>query len=79
MYVDEAEPWERALDLTPVPRGGNVDLIVPADIGVFDGSLRAGELSLVSRPQLYVDLKRRAGPASEAADFLRERGAIWPQ
>jgi hypothetical protein len=79
MYVDETEPWERALDLTPVPRGGNVDLIVPADIGVFDGSLRAGELSLVSRPQLYVDLKRRAGPASEAADFLRERGAIWPQ
>lgn len=79
MYVDETEPWERLLDLTPVPRGGNVDLIVPADAGVFDGSRRTRELWLVSRPQLYVDLKRRAGPAAEAADFLRDRGAIWPQ
>lgn len=78
MYVDETEAWERALDLTPVPRGGNVDLIVPGDAGVFDGLVQAGALSLVSRPQLYVDLKRRAGPASEAADFLRDRGAIWP-
>ena len=77
MYVDETGPWERALDLTPVPRGGNVDLIVPADAGVFDASSRIRELSLVSRPQLYVDLQRRAGPASEAADFLRDRGAIW--
>lgn len=79
MYIDETETWERALDLTPVPRGGNVDLIVPADAGVFDGSVQAGALVLVSRPQLYVDLKRRAGPASEAADFLRDRAAIWPE
>lgn len=78
MYVDETEPWERLLDLTSVPRGGNVDLIVPADAGVFDGALRTRQLALVSRPQLYVDLKRRAGPASEAADFLRDRGALWP-
>lgn len=79
MYVDETEAWERALDLTPVPRGGNVDLIVPVDAGVFDGAVQAGALSLVSRPQLYVDLKRRAGPASEAADFLRDREALWPK
>ncbi len=79
MYVDETKPWERVLELTPVPRGGNVDLIVPVDTGVFDGSLRTLGLSLVSRPQLYVDLKRRPGPASEAADFLRDRGAIWPK
>ncbi len=78
MYVDEAGAWDGFLELTPVPRGGNVDLILPADAGVFDGSFRSGELALVSRPQLYVDLKRRAGPASEAADFLRDRGALWP-
>ncbi len=78
MYVDETGRWDRALDLTPVPRGGNVELIVPADPGVFDGSFRSGKLALVSRPQLYVDLKRRAGPASEAADFIRDRGALWP-
>ncbi len=79
LYVDEAGAWDRLLDLTPVPRGGNVDLILPADAGVFDGSFRSGNLALVSRPQLYVDLKRRAGPASEAADFLRDQRALWPR
>jgi hypothetical protein len=78
LYVDEASAWDRLLDLTPVPRGGNVDLILPTEPGVFDGSVKSGDLSLVSRPQLYVDLKRRAGPASDAADFLRDRGAVWP-
>lgn len=79
LYVDEAGAWDRLLDLTAVPRGGNVDLILPADPGVFDGSLTSTDLSLVSRPQLYVDLKRRGGPASDAADFLRDRGAVWPR
>lgn len=79
LYVDEADAWDRLLDLTAVPRGGNVDLILPTDAGVFDGSFRSGNLALVSRPQLYVDLKRRAGPASDAADFLRDRGAVWPR
>lgn len=78
LYVDEAGDWDRLLDLTAVPRGGNVDLILAADPGVFDGSFKSSDLSLVSRPQLYVDLKRRAGPASDAADFLRDRGAVWP-
>jgi hypothetical protein len=79
LYVDDAGAWDRLLDLTAVPRGGNVDLILPADPGVFDGSFTSGDLSLVSRPQLYVDLKRRAGPASGAADFLLDRGAVWPR
>lgn len=79
LYVDEAGAWDRLLDLTAVPRGGNVDLILPADPGVFDGSFTSSDLSLVSRPQLYVDLKRRAGPAPDAADFLRDRGALWPR
>lgn len=79
LYVDEAGAWDRLLDLTAVPRGGNVDLILPVDPGVFDGSFKSSDLSLVSRPQLYVDLKRRAGPASDAADFLRDRRALWPR
>jgi hypothetical protein len=79
LYVHEPGAWDRRLDLTAVPRGGNVDLILPADPGVFDGSFKSSDLSLVSRPQLYVDLKRRGGPASDAADFLRDRGAVWPR
>jgi len=77
LYVDDPEAWDRALSLTPVPRGGNVVLIRPVDRGVFDGVFERDELSLASRPQLYVDLVRRGGVAAEAAAFIRERSALW--
>lgn len=79
MYVDEVQKWDQILDLQPVPRGGNVVLIGSSDRWVFDGAFRAGGLTLASRPQVYVDLRRRGGSASEAADFLRERGELWPK
>lgn len=77
IYVDDPEAWDRALDLTPVPRGGNVLLIRPVDRGVFDGAFERDGLTLASRPQLYVDLVRRGGAAAEAAAFIRERSALW--
>jgi hypothetical protein len=77
IYVDDPEAWDRALSLTPVPRGGNVVLIRPADRGVFDGVFERDGLTLASRPQLYVDLVRRGGAAAEAAAFIRERSALW--
>jgi hypothetical protein len=77
IYVDDLEAWDRALDLTPVPRGGNVVLIRPVDRGVFDGAIERDGLSLASRPQLYVDLVRRGGAAAEAAAFIRERSVLW--
>ena len=46
-----------------VPRGGNLVLIRPADRGVFDGSFTRDGVTVVRRPQLYVDLKRRGGSA----------------
>jgi hypothetical protein len=79
MYVQDVAGWDRALGLTTVPRGGNVVLIKPADAGVFDGSFERDGVPLTSRPQLYVDLVRRGGAAAEAAAFMRERGALWPQ
>jgi len=79
LYVDDVGAWDRALGLTAVPRGGNIVLIKPADLGVFDGSLERDGLSLACRPQLYVDLVRRGGAAAEAAAFLRERGELWPR
>lgn len=77
LYVDDPEAWDRALSLTPVPRGGNVVLIRPIDRGVFDGRFERDGLSLASRPQLYVDLVRRGGAAAEAAASIRERGVLW--
>jgi hypothetical protein len=60
-------------------RGGNLVLIRPVDRGVFDGSFTRDGVTLVSRPQLYGDLKRRGGTAAEGAAFLRERGELWPR
>jgi hypothetical protein len=79
MYVDDVASWDRALDLTAVPRGGNLVLIKPVDAGVFDGKFESHGVLLTSRPQLYVDLVRRGGAAAEAAAFMRERGELWPQ
>jgi hypothetical protein len=78
MYVREVEGWDERLRLRPVPRGGNLVLIVPSDPGVFDGAVSVQRLVLASRPQVYVDLKRRGGAAAETADFLKERGQLWP-
>jgi len=77
MYVRDVEKWDERLRLQSVPRGGNLVLIVSSDPGIFDGAFSQG-LVLASRPQVYVDLKRRGGAAGEAADFLRERGELWP-
>lgn len=79
LYVTDAAAWDTALQLTPVPRGGNVVLIRPADAGVFDGAVERDGLTLASRPQLYVDLVRRSGAAAEAAAFIQERGELWPR
>jgi hypothetical protein len=79
VYVEDAAAWDSALGLTAVPRGGNMVLLTKPDRGVFDGAEERDGLTLVSRPQLYVDLMRRGGAAAEAAAFLRERGELWPQ
>jgi len=73
LYVNDFEPWQRALGLTPVPVGANVRLIRSEDKGVFDGTLSRRRLQVVSLPQLYVDLERRQGAGAEAAAFLRQR------
>jgi len=79
LYVTDAAPWDEALQLTPVARGGNVILIRPTDSGALDGSFGRDGVTLASRPQLYVDLVRRGGAAAEAAAFMRERGELWPR
>lgn len=78
MYVRDIEGWDERLRLRPVARGGNFVLIVPSDPGVFDGAFSSQRLVLASRPQVYVDLRRRGGAAAETAQFLKERGQLWP-
>lgn len=78
MYVRELDGWDERLRLQPVPRGGNFVLIVPSDRGVFDGAFSSQRLVLASRPQVYVDLNRRGGAAADTAEFLKERGQLWP-
>jgi AraC-like DNA-binding protein len=75
---------ERLLDdlkLRPTTRGANVRLIL-GERGTMDGSFDVigpeGETWCVSRPQLYVDLWKRGELDRQAADFLLERGQIWP-
>ncbi len=80
LYVtDLADPWDELLELTTVPRGGNVILHLSADAGIFDGAFETQGLRVVSRPQMYVDLVRREGAAAEAAATLRERDLLWPR
>lgn len=73
LYVQEPADWMRRMELTPVPTGGNAVLIRSKDESVYDGSFEVKGLRLVSLPQLYVDLARRAGPGSQVAEFLRQR------
>jgi len=77
LYCDDVSGWDEKLGLVRVPRGGNLVLIRPVDRGVFDGSFTRDGMTLVSRPQLYVDLKRRGGAAAEGAAFLRDSGDLW--
>ena len=77
LYCDDVPAWDERFGLVAVPRGGNLVLIRPIDRGVFDGSFIRDGVTLVSRPQLYVDWKRRGGAAAEGAAFLRERGELW--
>jgi hypothetical protein len=61
-------------------RGAHVQLIGPDDRGVFDGQREVDDLPCVSPAQVYLDLRalpERAAEAAEAAEELRDSGAIW--
>jgi len=72
----------KTLGARETTRGANIVLLPAEDSGVLDGGEAVdspqGPIEIVSRPQLYVDLRRRGGPSREAAEFLKELEAIWP-
>jgi hypothetical protein len=79
LQVDETL---KSLGARETTRGANLILLPAEDSAVFEGGTLVGSpegpIQIVSRPQLYVDLRRRGGPSREAAQFLKERGVLWP-
>ena len=84
MYVhskENAVAIAKALNLQPIPRGGNVKFVLPYDEGVFYGKQNASvwisdqvvnAVNVVSSVQLYVDLYNFPARGEEAASHLLE-------
>jgi hypothetical protein len=82
MYVfkkEDAAAIAKALNLQPIPRGGNVKFVLPYDEGVFYGQQKASVwvsdqvvsgVNVVSTVQLYVDLYNFPARGEEAASHL---------
>ena len=69
---DEAVNIANQLDLRPTEKGGNVSMVLPYDDGVFYGLTKVGEINVVSKVQLYVDLFNYPARGEEAASALLE-------
>lgn len=72
-FVERIPDMPADMGLFPVEQGENVLLIVPQDIGVFHFAQEIKGLSVVSDPQLYVDLRKMPGRAAEQAAVLRNK------
>jgi len=84
MYVynrEDAAAIAKALNLQPIPKGGNVKFVLPYDEGVFYGKQNASvwisdqvvnRVNVVSSVQLYVDLYNFPARGEEAASHLLE-------
>ena len=79
---DEATMLAKALNLQPIPKGGNIKFVVPYDAGVFysqqstniwisDQVVRS--VNVVSDVQLFVDLYNYPARGLEAAEHLYDR------
>lgn len=73
----DIEQWKSTLELQEIESGGNVELYVPYDEGVFYkkqmiSSPAVGEVPIVSNIQLYMDLFSNPARGAEQAEHLRE-------
>ncbi len=72
----DIEQWKKTLELQEIESGGNVELYVPYDEGVFYkkrmiSSPAVGNVPVVSNIQLYMDLFTNPGRGVEQAEHLR--------
>ncbi|MDC0711992.1 hypothetical protein POL68_26225 [Stigmatella sp. ncwal1] len=65
------------LNFRPEERGSNVWMIVPDDLGVFDGAVDLEGIRCASAVQTYLDLLAMPERAQEAADELRQKRLSW--
>lgn len=79
LYINEVtdlEKWKTVLDLQEVESGGNVELYLPYDEGVFYKKQyiksSGGNVYIVSDVQLYMDLFNNPARGEEQAEYLRE-------
>ncbi|MGA2471521.1 MAG: type IV toxin-antitoxin system AbiEi family antitoxin [Solirubrobacteraceae bacterium] len=78
VYVD-GDPRDVAerLAVRVAPKGANVQLVGPDDVGVFLGEEDRDGLRCVSMVQVYLDLLHLPERADEAAQHLRDRRLNW--
>jgi hypothetical protein len=78
VYVDD-DPRAVAdrLDIRQEPKGANVQLAGPDDVGVFAGEHDRDSLPCVAGVQVYLDLLHLPERAEEAARHLRDRQLDW--
>lgn len=74
LYIKEEdmEGWHSLLTKNGLYGKGNVR-IIPADEHIMHGKRVINGLSIVSLPQLIVDLTNEGGPCSEAAEMLMKK------
>lgn len=65
--ASQAEELSKELQLKPIPKEGDVRLIVPYDDGVFYQAQRIEGVKIVSNIQLYVDLYNYPARGEEAS------------
>lgn len=59
--------------------GANTWLVIPNDIGVFDGKVEKDNVACVHPVQVYLDLKDQPERSKEAAEQLRHEYLRWKQ
>ena len=73
---DAVETWKNKLELKEVDNGGNIELYVPYDAGVFYKTQQYerddGMVNIVSNVQLYMDLFNDPARGEEAAEHLKQ-------
>lgn len=79
-YADDAglERLLTGLKLSPAPKGENVTVIVPKDLGVFLDTVEPAPGVVCTSPvQTYLDLAAAGERGREAADYLRTKKLAW--
>ncbi len=71
------EEFKERIGFRSDPRGANLWLVIPDDIGVFEGSALIDGIRCVHPVQVYLDLKGHPERSDEAAEHLRANHLKW--